>query len=120
MAVATDGLTTAVAPTMTALLGSTTVTRSVATCAAASAGHASAMSTPTSARFIGTCDLPLRERVRLKRRVDLDRFERPLLARLTVDAARDVMRQHHAVDGLVVVEEQADVDEIGCGRRRGL
>ena len=42
------GLTVTAAPTITAFVGSTTVTRSVATCAAAAAGAASASSIPIS------------------------------------------------------------------------
>src|SRR5262245_8861625 len=64
-------------------------------------------------------DLLPRERVRLERRIQLDRLERPLLVRIAVDRTRDVVRQPQAVDGAVVVEEHRDVDDLRrVGRRQ--
>src|SRR5262245_49975356 len=94
---------------MTALLGSTTVTFNVAVWAEAAAGSSASDKTRQSL-FIS---LLLRERVRLERRIHRDGLERPLFGGLAVHGARDVVREHHAADRLVVVEEHVDVDQLG-------
>src|SRR3954470_17938476 len=86
------------APTITAPLGSTTVTCIIATDAAC-------------ARASSTCIMLFhRKRIGLERRVHLHGGEGPLFICFAVDRSRDVVRQQHAVHRLVVVQEHADVD----------
>src|SRR5689334_6998874 len=126
---------------ITAPLGSTTVTRSVAplrVCADAAAATSMAQIARLTVLIrIYLCalcdlrdppdlpDLSARKRVRLERRIDLDRLARHLLDRLAVNRSREVMRQLQSVHGLVVVDEERDLHRLrrrlrGGGVARGL
>src|SRR5205814_8734542 len=110
------GVTRTCAPTITAPLGSTTVTRSVASArvcanpvAAESAIAITSMDPPDLLRCKG---------VRLERRVDPNRLARRLFDRLAVDRSREMMRELHPVHGLVVVDEERDVHRLRLRRRQ--